>query len=111
MLTGSLSVTLPALVDDAERTVPAGFATDMERLALVLLNSAEKFEVEAGLTLQITPALTAEELASLAGIGAYSAGLLLEYLLEACFIARRRQRFVLARPEVLYRLALGGAPV
>jgi len=97
----------PAAADIA---VPAGLGADMERLALALLNSAERLEIEAGLELQITPPLAVEELAALAGIGDYSAGLMLEYLLEEGYIAHRRQRILLANPRALYRLALGAAP-
>jgi len=93
-----------------DAVVPAGQATDMERLALALLSCAEKCEIEAGLTLHITPALSVEALAGLAGVGDYSTALLLDYLLEAGFVARRRQRFMLAQPEALYRLALGAKP-
>lgn len=95
----------------ADAPLPAGFATDMERLALALLNGAERCEIEAGLVLHVTPPLTAEALGNLAGIGGYSAALLVEYLLTAGFVARRRQRLVLANLDALYRLALGTAPV
>jgi hypothetical protein len=95
----------------ADAAVPAGQATDMERLALALLTCSLKCEIEAGLVVNITPALSVEALAGLAGLGEYSTALLLEYLLESGFVARRRQRLVLAQPEVLYRLALGAAPV
>ncbi len=94
----------------ADAVVPAGQATDMERLALALLTCSEKCELEAGLVVHITPALTVDGLAGLAGLGEYSVVLLLDYLLETGFVARRRQRLVLAQPEALYRLALGAAP-
>jgi hypothetical protein len=104
----AIQATRPVTADAA---MPAAQATDMERLALALLGCAEKCEIEAGLALHITPPLSAEALASLAGLGEYSAALLLDYLLEAGFVARRRQRFLLAQPEALYRLALGMTPV
>jgi hypothetical protein len=111
MLTSSPSAAKTASPAAADSAVPAERVTDMERLALALLKCAEKFEVEAGLAMQVTPALSVEELAGLAGIGDYSAGLMLEYLLEGGFITRRRQRFVLHMPQALYRLALGAKPV
>lgn len=95
----------------ADAAVPAAQATDMERLALALLNCAEKCEIEAGLVMHITRPISVEALAGLAGLGEYSAALLLNYLLEAGFVARRRSRFILAQPAALYRLALGAAPV
>ena len=99
---------IPVIADSA---VPVRLVTDMERLALALLRSAEKHEIEAGLVVHITPSLSVEAVAALSGIGDYSAGLMLDYLLEAGFLARRRQRFVLASPAALYRLAIGAAPV
>lgn len=109
MLTSSSTVlTRPQLPADA--AVPAELAPDMERLALALLNCAEKHEIEAGLVLHITPALPLETLAGLAGLGDYSAALLLDYLLGAGVIARRRARLLLANPAALYRLALGAEP-
>jgi hypothetical protein len=95
----------------ADAAVPAAQATDMERLALALLSCADKCEIEAGLVVQITPPLSAEALARLAGLSEYSAALLLGYLLEAGFVGRWRNRFILAQPAPLYRLALGAAPV
>jgi hypothetical protein len=95
----------------ADAAVPRTQATDMERLALALLTCAEKCEIEAGLAMHITPPLSAEALAGLAGLGEYSTALLLDYLLEAGFVTRRRQRFILAQPAALYSLALGAPPV
>jgi hypothetical protein len=95
----------------ADAVVPSSLASDMELLALALLNTAEKCEIEAGLVLQITPALTIEGLAALAGLGEYGTALLLDYLIGAGVVAWRRQRLLLARPEALYRLALGVAPL
>jgi hypothetical protein len=83
--------------------------TDMERLALALLQAAQCFEIEAGLLIRVTPVLSLEALASLAGIEAGSAALLLDYMLEAGFVSKRPQRFVLSAPEALYKLALGAA--
>ncbi len=94
----------------ADTALPAAHASEMERLALAMLQCAEKLEIEAGLILQITPALSVEGLAALAGLGEYSTALLLNYMLEAGFVARRRQRFVLTQPEALHRLALGVPP-
>jgi hypothetical protein len=94
----------------ADAALPVAAATDMERLALAMLQCAEKYEIEMGLVLQITPALPVEALARLAGLSVCGAALLLDYMLEAGFVARRRQRFVLAQPEALHRLALGVAP-
>ena len=111
MLTISAFATSPARQSAADAALPAAQASDMERLALAMLQSAEKLEIEAGLVLQVTPALSVEGLAALAGLGEYGTALLLDYMLEAGFVARRRQRFVLARPEALHRLALGVAPV
>ena len=110
MLTSSPTVLIrvPAAAD---AVVPAGFATDMERLALALLNCAEKCEIEAGLVLHITPALPLEALGGLAGLGDYSVALLVDYLLTAGIVAWRRQRLLLSQPEALYRLALGAAPL
>jgi hypothetical protein len=96
------------LTADAE--LPAAQATDMERLALALLGCAQKYEIEAGLVVQITPVLTVEGLAGLAGIGEYSTALLLDYLFSAGIITQRRQRLLLTQPAALHRLALGAAP-
>jgi hypothetical protein len=103
----ALSATRPVRADAA---LPVAQASEMERLALAMLQCAERLEIEAGLVLQITPVLPVEGLAALAGVGEHSTALLLEYLLEAGFVARRRQRFVLAQPEALHCLALGVAP-
>ena len=111
MLTRSLFPVPASRPVAADSAVPVQAVTDMERLALVLLQTAGRHEIEAGLVLHITPALLVEELAALAGIGGYGAGLLLDYLMEAGFVLRRRQRFVLADPAALYRLALGAAPL
>jgi hypothetical protein len=110
MLTGSHSAFTRARAP-ADAAVSAHDATDMERLALTLLNCAEKCEIEAGLVLHVTPPLTVEALASMAGLDAYSVVLLLEFMLEAGYVTRRRQRLLLASPAALYRLALGAAPV
>jgi len=104
----AIPATRPATADAA---LPAAQASEMERLALAMLQCAEKLEIEAGLVLQITPALSVEGLVALAGLGEYSTALLLDYMLAAGFVARRRQRFVLAQPEALHRLALGVAPL
>ena len=111
MLTTSPFTTIVASSAPADSAVPPDRGTDMERLALALLKCAERFEVEAGLVMQVTPPFSVEELAALAGIGDYSAGLMLEYLLEGGFITRHRRRFVLHMPQALYRLALGAKPV
>ncbi|HYP62852.1 MAG TPA: hypothetical protein VEQ16_03140 [Acidocella sp.] len=100
-------VTRPLTADAA---MPVAQATDMERLALALLGCAEKYEIEAGLVVQITPPLSMEGLAGLAGIGEYSTALLLDYLLSAGVIVQRRQRLLLAQPAALHQLALGAAP-
>lgn len=111
MLSSSPFATPPARPVEADAALPAAQASDMERLALALLRCAEKIEIEAGLVLHITPALTVEALAALAGLGDYSVALLLEYLLDSGFVTRRRARFVLAQPASLHRLALGAAPL
>ena len=98
---------LPVATD---RAVPPAQSTDVERLALTLLKIAEKFEVEAGLELQITPAMPIEALAAVAGIDETTTTLLLGHLLQSGIIAQRRQRFVLTEPKVLYSLALGAPP-
>jgi CRP-like cAMP-binding protein len=96
---------LPHTVADC--AVPAHLSTNVERLALALLNLAEPFEVEAGLTLHITPAVTLEELARLAGGTASIVGLLLEQLIRDGAVVQRRQRLVLSNPVALHSLALG----
>lgn len=111
MQTDTLLVRNAALPVIGDARLPPTQATDMERLALALLGCAQKCEIEAGLVVQITPALTLEACARLAGIGDYSAALLVEYLLEAGIVIRRRQRFLLVQPAGLQRLALGAAPV
>lgn len=110
MLTISPFPTISARHANADVALPVAQASEMERLALAMLQCAERLEIEAGLVLQITPALSVEGLAALAGLGEYSTALLLDYMLEAGFVARRRQRFVLVQPEALHRLALGVAP-
>lgn len=95
----------------ADAAMPVAIATDMERLALALLNVVETCEIEAGLAVHITPALSVETLAGLAGLNEYSVALLLDYLVEAGFVASWRGRLLLSQPEALYRLALGAAPL
>ncbi|MBB5372117.1 hypothetical protein [Acidocella aromatica] len=53
------------------------FGTSVERLALTLLTLAERFEVEPGVELLITPPVTLDELAPLAGGTSHTAGLAL----------------------------------
>lgn len=88
----------------------AGAGTAMECLALALLQIAERHEMEAGLSLHITPPLAMAVLAGLAGLAEMLAASLLDELVAAGFVQRRRQRLVVAQPAALYRLALG-APV
>ena len=74
MLTISPFPTISARHANADVALPVAQASEMERLALAMLQCAERLEIEAG------------------------------------FVARRRQRFVLVQPEALHRLALGVAP-
>ncbi|MDD2704632.1 MAG: helix-turn-helix domain-containing protein [Acidocella sp.] len=90
--------------------MPAHLGTAVERLALTLLNLAEAFEVEAGLTVHITPALAPEELAALAGGTARTVALLLEQLCKDGVVFQRRRRLVLSNPAALHMLALGQVP-
>lgn len=84
--------------------------TTVERLALTLLNLAERFEVEPGVELFITPSVTLDELAALAGGTSHTAVLLLGHWLEEGIVAWRRQRLLLWNAPALYRLALGSSP-
>lgn len=86
---------------------PATHGTTVERLALTLLNLAERFEVEPGVELLITPSVTLDKLAALAGGTSHTAGLLLGHWLEGGVVAWRRQRLLLWNAPALYRLALG----
>jgi|GEM_PF-5313122 CRP-like cAMP-binding protein len=90
--------------------MPAHLGTTVERLALTLLNLAEAFEVEAGLTIHITPALALEELAALAGGTAQTVALLLEQFIREGVLLQRRQRLALCNPAALHMLALGQVP-
>jgi hypothetical protein len=94
----------PAASDCA---APPEHGTTVERLALALLNLAERFEVEPGVELFITPSVTLTELAALAGGTSHTAGLLLGHWLEEGIVAWRRQRLLLWNAPALYRLALG----
>ena len=89
---------------------PPVFGTTVERLALTLLNLAERFEVEPGVELFITPSVKLDELAALAGGTSHTAGLLLAHWLEEGIVAWRRQRLLLWNAPALYRLALGSPP-
>jgi CRP-like cAMP-binding protein len=89
---------------------PSVLGTTVERLALTLLNLAERFEVEPGVELLITPSVTLDELAALAGGTSHTAGLLLAHWLEEGIVAWRRQRLLLWNAPTLYQLALGSSP-
>ncbi len=89
---------------------PPVLGTTVERLALTLLNLAERYEVEPGVELFITPSVTLDELATLAGGTSHTAGLLLAHWLEEGIVAWRRQRLLLWKAPALYRLALGSPP-
>lgn len=95
----------------SDAVLPAEIATEMERLALAVLNAAQICEIEAGLQVHVTPSMSVETLAGLARLDDFSTALLLDVLLEAGFVSWRRQRLLLTRPEALYRLALGAAPL
>ena len=86
---------------------PPVFDTAVERLALTLLNLAERVEIEPGAELLITPSITLDELAALAGGTSHTAGLLLAQWMEEGIVAWRRQRLLLWNAPALYRLALG----
>lgn len=101
--------TLHALLPDSAAATQTEAGTDMERLALALLQAAQCFEIEAGLLIRVTPVMSLEALASLAGIEADSAARLVHALLQAGILSKRPQRFVLSAPEAVYRLALGAA--
>jgi len=90
-----------------DRAAPPVFGTTVERLALTLLNLAERFEVEPGVELLITPSVTLDELAALADGTSHTAGLLLAQWVEEGIVAWRRQRLLLWNAPALYRLALG----
>jgi hypothetical protein len=111
MLTASAFPIPAARQATADAELAPDQATDMERLSLALLRLAAKCEVEAGLILRITPTLPVASLAKFAGVEEERVAGLLDYLLEAGFLAHRRQRLVLTRPEALCRLALGAPPV
>ena len=89
---------------------PPVFGTTVERLALTLLNLAERVEIEPGAELLITPSITLDELATLAGGTSHTAGLLLAHWIEEGIVAWRRQRLLLWNAPALYQLALGASP-
>jgi hypothetical protein len=81
-----------------------------ERLAMVLIDLAECFEVETAYRLFITRPATREELAALAGAPSRDVDVSIERLCAWGLIAVRRARFILLAPEELRQLANGQGP-